>query len=317
MLKAHRGDPAAEATLAAFPVGGTPTYLILDASGEPISGWVGFQSTESWLAYFADAEADPLPRSARHRRLAENPNVGDALALGRTAHNTGDYGAAHGYFQQALSIDESAARAEQVSFQDYKSVCYGIDKGVFGMDDAGTAIVVLLDDSALSHRNLFRVAGDLFRYVASAGEEAIFPLLTLARGRVADVSDPDYIQHRQEFMVEYAARVDKDIEGALAMKRDFLLSNGADDPAALNGFAWWCFEHEINLQEAEAKVRRAVELSDPGPGMANILDTQAMLVHRRGDTRAAGQIIERAIAMDPGNEYLLRQREKIQSEGEN
>ena len=80
-----------------------------------------------------------------------------------------------------------------------------------------------------------------------------------------------------------------------------------EDPGELNGFAWWCFENRINLEQAEDLARRGVELAPEGEEKAMVLDTLAELVFLRGDENEAVALIRQAIEQSPDNEYYREQ----------
>jgi tetratricopeptide (TPR) repeat protein len=86
-----------------------------------------------------------------------------------------------------------------------------------------------------------------------------------------------------------------------------------EDPARLNGVAWWCFEHNVNLEEAEAFARRGVDLAQPGREKAMILDTLAEICHKRGRTAEAVVLIQEAIREDGEDSYYREQLERFQA----
>ena len=87
-----------------------------------------------------------------------------------------------------------------------------------------------------------------------------------------------------------------------------------DDPAALNNFAWWCFEHNVNLEEAEELALRGVELATDDDARANILDTAAEICAARGDCAEAIARIKRAIELSPDKEYFKTQLARFEKE---
>jgi tetratricopeptide (TPR) repeat protein len=106
--------------------------------------------------------------------------------------------------------------------------------------------------------------------------------------------------------------VEKDPEKALSLKRESLPEDWESDPSVLNGFAWWCFENKINLEEAEELAQKAVSISEFGPEQANYLDTLAELVNLRGDAEGAVELIKKALEMNPESQYLKDQLVKFQ-----
>ena len=96
-------------------------------------------------------------------------------------------------------------------------------------------------------------------------------------------------------------------ETALALRRDHLSLEWRNDAEALNSFAWWCFEHNVNLVEAESLARRGVKLTN-GTERANILDTLAEIVNARGRRDEAKRLIDKALKLDPKSDHLVGQK---------
>ena len=119
--------------------------------------------------------------------------------------------------------------------------------------------------------------------------------------------DEEMVETRLELRIERALRVTGDQALAVELKRETYDEGWEDDPGSLNGFAWWCFENELNLQEAEELARRGVALSLSDTQRAQILDTVAEIVHLRGDTAGALELIEQARALDAENDYYEEQ----------
>ncbi len=86
----------------------------------------------------------------------------------------------------------------------------------------------------------------------------------------------------------------------------------------LNSYAWRMAELEVNLEDALVKAKQAVELSANNPNsQANIIDTEAEVLWKLKRFDAAIDAIEKAISIDPKNDYFKDQKEKfIQSQKE-
>jgi tetratricopeptide (TPR) repeat protein len=119
---------------------------------------------------------------------------------------------------------------------------------------------------------------------------------------------------RKGLMLDYTLYVEKDIEAAVAMYKDRLPPGWQENPSALNGFAWWCFEKRIHLDEAEAMARKGVDLAQKDEMRAMILDTLAEICNARGSHRDALSYIEQAIEADPKRPHYRKQRERFQRE---
>jgi hypothetical protein len=86
------------------------------------------------------------------------------------------------------------------------------------------------------------------------------------------------------------------------------MPEGWDENAGdLNTFSWWCFEHKINLDEAEKLARMGAELAEPGGEKAMILDTLAEIVNLKGKPKEAVKVTKLAIKESPGRKFYQEQ----------
>jgi tetratricopeptide (TPR) repeat protein len=81
------------------------------------------------------------------------------------------------------------------------------------------------------------------------------------------------------------------------------------EAGTLNALAWFCATSDIYLEESLQAAERAAELE---PENSGILDTLAEVLFRLGRAEDALRTIDRAIALDPDDEYLQRQRARFE-----
>ena len=86
-------------------------------------------------------------------------------------------------------------------------------------------------------------------------------------------------------------------------------------PAILTAFSWWCFENNINLEEAEQLARRGIKLAEPGRQKAMIIDTCAEIVNARGNWSEAVELTELALKEDPDSKFYQEQLKKFNAAG--
>ncbi len=84
-----------------------------------------------------------------------------------------------------------------------------------------------------------------------------------------------------------------------------------DDSSVLNSYAWRMAELEINLEDALVKVQKAIVLTINDPKQANIIDTEAEIFWKLKRFNDAIKSIDRAISMEPDNQYFKDQKEKF------
>ena len=103
------------------------------------------------------------------------------------------------------------------------------------------------------------------------------------------------------------ARIERERVGE-ALQR--ALARGENDASNLNGLAWTCATNGVYLDDALRAAERAVELEPKNTG---ILDTLAEVHFRMGHADKAVEVESRALAVEPGNNYLTDQLRRFQS----
>jgi uncharacterized Ntn-hydrolase superfamily protein len=85
-----------------------------------------------------------------------------------------------------------------------------------------------------------------------------------------------------------------------------------DDATAdmLNALAWYCATADMYLEESLDAARRAVAIEPENTG---IIDTLAEVYYRMGRPKKAIETIDRAIAIDPEDNYLKQQRKRFEA----
>jgi len=120
-----------------------------------------------------------------------------------------------------------------------------------------------------------------------------------------------------EAHVRYATAYDEQGDAAAAQRErqrigealQGTLQRGNASASTLNALAWNCAISDIHLQEA---LRAAQEAAAMEPENTNILDTLAEVHFRVGDAAKAIEVIDRALALEPGDGYLLSQRKRFE-----
>lgn len=102
--------------------------------------------------------------------------------------------------------------------------------------------------------------------------------------------------------------IEKDTPKAVEEKKKTFDEDWLDNANTLNSFAWWCFEHKVNLQEAEKMAERGVKLAEAGSHKANVMDTLAEIVNLLGEPARASEIMGQAVKENPESEYLQKQQ---------
>jgi tetratricopeptide (TPR) repeat protein len=293
-----------------------PTFLVLNSNGEPLHTWIGWPGSEGWAEHLGLAASEPLTVDERKARFAAKPTFTDAYMLGTIEYarmNTRD---GHNYYREAIALDEAASRREGVPILLFNTAYRGVGTGDFTVEECATVAKEILRAAAVKTEDALEITERLARVVNDIGEEVVDPILRMTYPIVErDTSEDLYIE-RQRFYGNYAMIVEKDPGKALGYKRETMPEGWMDDSRHLNSFTWWCFENNVNLEEAEELSRRSIELAGESPTKANCMDTLAEIVNLRGDTAGALDLIKQALEIDPDNDYLRRQRTRFEAESE-
>jgi thioredoxin-related protein len=293
-----------------FGVRGFPTYALLNADGELIESWAGYGGPSHFLPAFTTALADPTTYAQKQQRFAAHPTAADAQTLARIADTGGRSAEALTLLRRARELDPSVDVSEPMLYAAFGRMRTDQEFGFAGFgavareeamaENATTSTIVLA-------ARLMMDFGPRF------GEpDAGLPLLERAVAAIA--RDPEGVDASTRAEIEIAGllKLEKDFDAAVAAKRKSLPEGWQQSASSLNAFAWWCFENNVNLEEAELLARKGVELATPGKERAMILDTVAEICNARGNCRDAVTLIEQALAASPGDKHYQAQLERFQ-----
>lgn len=89
-----------------------------------------------------------------------------------------------------------------------------------------------------------------------------------------------------------------------------LLADANAPAGALNALAWYTATNDVYLPEALAAAKRAAALE---PQSTEVLDTLAECQFRNGDLTGALQTIQKALDVNPEDEYLKSQKQRYEA----
>jgi Flp pilus assembly protein TadD len=133
------------------------------------------------------------------------------------------------------------------------------------------------------------------------------PYIVAALQASEGTTDEEIMDSRVHLQIDKALLVDKDPAAALVLFRTTFDEGWQDNAGQLNNFAWWCFENNVNLAEAEDLIMKAVTLAETDGERANILDTAAEICNKRGNCEDAVARIKQAIELAPDKQYFKDQ----------
>jgi thiol-disulfide isomerase/thioredoxin len=292
-----------------YEIHGYPTYVLMTASGEVIDRWSGYGDPEGFVETLGGALADPTTLDEKAKRFERAPTASDAKVLGRIAESKSDYTGALDYYRRAAKLDPSDDLSTHIFWSSYYEYTRG--KTLTAEDLKAAADAVLASENA-NAPVVVNLAMTMNRVATKEhNPELRTPYLEAAVEALdKDESIPPPVQKEVELLA--ALHLERDEAVAVQLKKETMPEGWMEDAGQLNGFAWWCFENQLNLEEAEKLGRRGVELASPGREKAMVLDTVAEICNLRGDCRDAVTLIELALQEDSENDYYQKQLERFQ-----
>ncbi|MFC1852677.1 thioredoxin family protein [candidate division CSSED10-310 bacterium] len=283
-----------------------PSFILINSDQEAIARWIGFGCQDCFVKELISALDDPITITERVKRFQNNPTEDDAGRLGRFRHNEGMFAEAVAYYRRAQEINPASDTHYEMNI--FGAMSYGNYFQIFSVDQLIVQADIILNAPWRGDKELLKVAFSMFKAAKRAKDMTlVLPYLKVAVEETAKSPDDGVLNKRAKLMPEYTLYISKDIKQALAFKKENQPQGWLEDANQLNNFAWWCFENEINLQEAEKLARKAITLAKPGREKGNILDTLAEIRYALGDASDAYKYVQMALSEDPDHEYFQKQ----------
>jgi tetratricopeptide (TPR) repeat protein len=289
-----------------YGIRGYPTFIAVNGKGEVTDSWIGYEGAEKWSTAVVAAKADRRTIAAKEKAFRAEPTLPLALALASHSSTSSQYQDAVAFYTRAQELD--AANADHYRSLILMTMVYGIDEGDFTMEEVITQAepVMASDETPLTEKLELALMVNFF---ASRGGDAAkaAPLIAAAWEASEGATGEEELEYRGYLEVPHALLVEKDTPKALEIYRGKMPAGWQEDPQQLNRFAWWCFENDINLAEAQELAARGIELAETDELRASILDTAAEICHARGNCEDALAKIRQAVALDPDSEHYQKQ----------
>jgi tetratricopeptide (TPR) repeat protein len=271
-------------------------------SGETLHRWWGYRK-ESFIEEIRSGLDDPTTIAEKLRRYAKNPDLKTALALASNYYTQGESKKVVNYYLDAAKFDPN---------NDYAYELYNAYRSGFGHayteEDVIRAADFALASTFISDVNKLRIYDQMSAAIIDLrGNKTILGYIKAGNEFAKNISDKDQQNRKDRIHLAYVLYIEKNENEAIRIKKESYKEGWRDDARELNSFSWWCFEHQINLDEAEQLSRRGVKLSQPGSEKAMILDTVAEIVFLKGDKEEAVELTKKAIKEYPESEYYKKQ----------
>jgi tetratricopeptide (TPR) repeat protein len=293
-----------------YNVKGYPTFIMLNVDGHMADRWIGY-TKDYFLTTMESAVKDMTPVPEKLTRFETDPELNDALVLARYSNSLREYKDAVEYFNAAQKINDDPGL--DYTFEIFDNTSDGARKDMFTFEDAVRAADAVLASEKSTVDDKYGVARSM-TYLATKKEklDAVAPYLEAGIKSLEGSEDPADVTRHARLMADYSLYVSKDKDKAVSYKKKTMPEGWLDKPGDLNGFAWWCFENKVNLEEAEQLSRKSVKLAEPGNQKAMYLDTLAEICNALDDCHQAVELMKMAIKEAPDKDFYKEQLERFE-----
>ncbi len=289
-----------------------PTFILTNSHGEEMDRWLGYWDSDNFVKHLTAAVENPITVDKRMARFQESPTEADARKLAELRDYQGLFAEAVAYFRRAQALNPDS----ETDYDLYvlSAMTQGEYDNIFTADEVKAQADRVVSTETCGATGYMKAAMSMAKVAKHTKDNSYYtPYLALAIEKTeGKEDDPKLLKGRVNLLPDYALYVEKDEDKAIALKKEFFAKAAGEEDwmtvaNMLNNFAWWCFENEFNLDEAEELARQGIEFAKPGNQKANIFDTVAEICNLKGDCGDAVTLIRMAVAEDPENEYFQKQ----------
>jgi tetratricopeptide (TPR) repeat protein len=290
-----------------YNVKGYPTFILVNKDGESLYRWWGY-SKEILFEQLNLGFSDLTTIAEKEKRYKVKPDANTAKALASFYNTQGDIKKSVKFYEDAAKYDpdnDFAAELFQIYYTGYRQNVYTIQEMQTVAENAVSSKQV--DDNAKT--GIYAQMSGVIK--ANPKDEKMLSFLIQGYEHISTHQKDAPKGATDAINVSYALYIEKNEKKAIELKKSSYKDGWQDNPGDLNGFAWWCFESKINLEEAQQFGQRGVKLAKPGHEKAMILDTVAEIANLDGSPGESIDLIEQALIEDPDNEYYQKQLDRF------
>lgn len=286
-----------------YRVSGYPNFILMSAEGEIYDRWLGYGEPASFTTTLSAAVENPITLTQRRRGFAKNPNAADAEKIAELEGYSGYYGEALAWYERAEALgSETNLTARKLNL-----FARGHRAGLFTDDALMEQATAVLKDDGSNSRQIVETIGLIDQSTRDKKDRGDYiAALKVGVKQLKRADGEDAKRHYAMLMTDYSLHVKNKPEKAYAWKLKSLPEGWREDGNQLNSVAWWCFENNVALDEAEEFARMGIERTE-GEEQANVMDTLAEICNAKGDCGEALDLIKAALAINPESEYLQKQ----------
>jgi tetratricopeptide (TPR) repeat protein len=287
-----------------------PVFVLANSSGEVIYRWTGYTGSTHFISSLRKGLSDLTTVEERRARFQDSPSFQDALFLAGYASDIGEHLEAIEYYRQAKNL--SASKRSDFSYEIFENAANAVWKDMTPFDNVLPAADSVLNSGRKRTNDIARMARIMARLARKCDKtDRIAKYLQAGIDVTADGRIESVRESHALFLADYALYVDEDTLEAIKIKKTSMGDNWSSDPERYYGYAKWCLERKIDLEEAEHYAREAGKRAYAGEFRAGILNTLAEICYNRGNVSEAVRLIEMAIEQDPENDSYREQLERF------
>lgn len=287
-----------------------PVFILANSSGEVIYRWTGYTGSDRFINSLRKGLSDPTTVDERIARLQASPSFGDALFLADYTSDTGEHLKAVGYYQQAESL--AGSNVPDYSYEIFENTANAVWKDMIPFDEVLPAADGVLNSRRKRTDYVVKMARIMARLARKYDKtDRIAKYLQAGIDATASSRKESVRESHLLFLADYALYVSQDTIEAIQTKKTSMGDNWSSDPEKYYGYAKWCLERKIGLEEAEHYAREAGKRAYAGEFRAKVLNTLAEICYIRGNANEAIRLIEMAIEQDPENDSYREQLERF------
>ena len=297
-----------------FGVKGFPTFVMVNTSGSESDRWMGYETAAEWVQTVDEARSDTRSVSDKQEAFASGPTLPLARSLSRQKASSGEYVDAVRYLSAASQLDSDPAAKRRYEVAMFDAMARGMKGGHYTAAQVTRQADRVVDQKGVEGDALLNVAYGMGKVARMSHDMTIYePYLAKAFAATEGTSDESQQKYRDDLMPDYLMYVKHDTDAAIVAKKASLSEDWQENSKELNGFAWWCYENGVNLEEAEEYALKGVRLAATDAERANILDTAAEICNARGDCTKAVELIREAVELNPDSEYFREQLTRFET----
>ena len=293
---------------------GFPTFVMVNTSGSESDRWMGYETAAEWVQTVDEARSDTRSVADKQEAFASGPTLPLARSLSRQKASSGEYVDAVRYLSAASQLDSDPAAKRRYEVAMFDAMARGMKGGHYTAAQVTRQADRVVDQKGVEGDALLNVAYGMGKVARMSHDMTIYePYLAKAFAATEGTSDESQQKYRDDLMPDYLMYVKHDTDAAIVAKKASLSEDWQENSKELNGFAWWCYENGVNLEEAEEYALKGVRLAATDAERANILDTAAEICNARGDCTKAVELIREAVELNPDSEYFREQLTRFET----